>query len=202
MDESKFYKEKIDRTRNIVHGSFLENLDSIIQYGICPPSMLPDEARPKRFFGGTNKDDAYCGTYANYISTFVNHDWNNYCLVDRKVWSPFFHYFIVAEHNDWGTGRKSQDKPWYIHSVELTLYNQKITKNQFIGLVIPTDDDIAELIEEEEEKGQKVFIAGNEIMNSRYISDMLVELMTLRQFHIPIFDFNGICIYHPKTESK
>ncbi|MFH1500350.1 MAG: hypothetical protein ABIE22_00190 [archaeon] len=195
MKDIKFFREILDRVGNVVHGSFLENLDTIIGHGICPPSMLPKETKPKKFFGGRSEEEAYCGTNADYFSTFVIGDWNRYSLTERRVWSPFYHYFIVADHSEWGSDRKSQEAPWHIHSAELTLYNQSIAPCQFKGIVIPTNADIAELLEDE--KGQAVFGNNGRRMSSEDISDKLIKIMVGHEFLRPIYDFNGNRVYTP-----
>ena len=185
--EARF--EDIDKQGNVVHGSFLDNFDSILKNGISPPSMLPDEDRPQRFFGNLDEDAAECGTEQNYISTFVIGDWNNYSLSNRRLWSPFFYYFIVTDYSDWGSQRKSLDSPWYIHSTELTLYNQSISNNGFLGLVLLTDADFDYLYKRE--RGEEVFLEGGKLLTTNEIMGRLEASLSRFNLKIPLFDFDG-----------
>lgn len=187
----KDFVQVMDREGNLVHGSFLPNLDGILDFGVCPPSMLPETNKPINFFGGRNRNTARCGTNMNYISAMVIKDANGYSFEKQYFWSPFFHYFVVAEHNDWGeiNGFPNDEKPYCYYSSELTLYNQRISPDEFIGFVTYTDEVIEQL---SKSTRYKLFNKPDgKILNSDEINKTIIESLNKRRLHLPVYSTDG-----------
>jgi len=193
MTRDDFFKKELDKEGRVVHGSFLDNFDGILEYGISPPSMLPPQSKPKRFFGNKTRGRALFSA-ANYSSNIVIGDENHYSLSERKLWSPFFHYFVVCDHPNWGEvmpkgNSLNRIPPYYYRSSELVLYNQQIPPEEFVGVVIYTDEELRALAETK--KGRTVFGVGEELMTTERIRFELDRSLSMVGLELPLFDFDG-----------
>ncbi|MGV8169199.1 MAG: hypothetical protein ACP5N3_04040 [Candidatus Nanoarchaeia archaeon] len=194
----KDFIQTMDKEGNLVHGSFLNNLEGILDFGICPPSLLPEKNKPESFFGGRNKAAARCGTNMNYISTMVLKDVNGFSFERQYFWSPFFHYFIVAEHNDWGQingnplEARRKGEPYCYYSTELTLYNQKISPDEFIGFVTYNDEMIKRL---SKNNPYRLFDKSDgKLMTSNEINNFIMENLKKRGMSKHIYSIDGVKI--------
>ena len=190
--------QTIDRKGNLVHGSFLNNLEGILDFGVCPTSMLPKTDKPKSFFGNRNMNTARCGTNINYISAMVLKDANKFSFERQYLWSPFFHYFVVAEHNDWEQingnplEAKRKEEPYCYHSSELTLYNQKISPDEFIGFVTYTNEIIEQL---SKNNPYNLFSKSNgKLLTSDEINNFIIENLKERGMEKHIYSIEGVKI--------
>jgi hypothetical protein len=191
----KDFVQVIDREGNLVHGSFLPNLDGILDFGICPPSSLPEQNKPKSFFGGRRRSNARCGNNMNYISAMVLKDANGFSFEKQYFWSPFFHYFVVAEHNDWGQINgdpldvRNEGDPYCYYSSELTLYNQRIAPEEFIGFVTYPDYLIRQFAKRP--RGNIFTKPDGEILNSDEINKTIIESLKKRGLQLPVYSTDG-----------
>lgn len=199
------FESDVDKAGNIVHGTYLENLPSIVEHGgLFPVFMLKPES--KRPVGFGRKDRLWNKGGISCIELYT-HPWGyRYSLSEEIMWGPpqKFHFHIVSNYPYRELGLSQEElnvggivpredgyeKPWYITGNEIVLMNQVVPLETFVAAVVPSDPMID--ITFKTRRSRDLFLYEGEKLNAEKIAEKIREGFEKGKKPIlPIFSFSG-----------
>lgn len=201
------FSKDMNAPRNLVHGTYLENLPGILRAGgLFPLLMLNDEDYP---LVGFNRKPEFTNT--NGISVIELHTQPHgyrYSLEDGELWGNYkFHFSLVLDYPYRAFSRSDEDLraegftpknypgPYHQYCSELYLVNQGVSLGNLRGILVPTDEliDYAFYRSRNNKVNRAIFSdeEGNPFSSRKIASRVVNTFKSFEMNNPPIFDLFG-----------